>query len=76
MSRRWREGVHIWCVECGRDLHWAPPEFVARHPMPRCWSCASLGLRKELYPGGPVAVTRAQALPAAPVQRRRWRWFR
>lgn len=31
--------VHIWCGECGRSLDWAQPEFVARHPNPRCWAC-------------------------------------
>jgi hypothetical protein len=26
-------------VECERDLDWAQPEFVERHPAPRCWPC-------------------------------------
>lgn len=73
---RWRDGIRIWCVECGRDLHGAPPEFVASHPMPRCFTCAIYGPRKAIYAGGPPTINRAEALPAAPIRRRHWWWFR
>lgn len=67
---RWRNGIHIQCVECGRDLYWAPPEFVDRHPMPRCVDCARRN-RQAIY-----GTTAIESVPAAPVQRRRWWWFR
>lgn len=52
---RWRVGLtHIWCSGCARDLDWAQPEFLARHPEPRCVHC------------GPAPAPRVLALPAAP----------
>lgn len=43
LARRAPQGdlVHIWCSECGRDLDWAQPSFVAAVPRPRCGPCVS-----------------------------------
>jgi NAD-dependent SIR2 family protein deacetylase len=59
----WKTGlVHINCVECHRDLDWAQPQFLERHPMPRCWTCKDA--RQAVY-----AVTGPRQLPAAPPTR-------
>lgn len=71
----WRHGlINIWCVECGNGLDWAQPEFVARHPMPRCLGCQ--WERKAVYLSGPVTPVRdTKGLPPA-LDRRRNQWMR
>jgi hypothetical protein len=31
--------IPINCAECGRDLDRAQPEFLAKHPNPKCYRC-------------------------------------
>ncbi len=79
MTPRWRAGLtHIWCVECGRDLDWALPIFVERHPMHRCTPCRQQQARKAVYAtnGGRPDDSPGASLATRPAllrtQRRRW----
>jgi hypothetical protein len=75
MIRRWKRSLaHIRCAECGCGLDYAQPEFVAKHPMPRCWSCRVGTPRQAVYGAPREPLTAAQVAIAPPPRPHRPKW--